>query len=227
MEEKIYGLRNHALNRTLVIVMNLQDTEVVQKYGMDSWHKQLGMDPDAIIPDPLLYIVWNKKTAFVKHVISLNPFKSSHFFWMDIGHLRDSIYNGYNGNMLINDATPFYGDKVLIADATYETTSFWNPFTVNENRVAAGMFGGTTAAMLRFYSEYYKTLDLDMKAGLFVGNDQIVFFRTCMRNDGICKLLQPTAMGHCYPWLHVEYMSNCNVWIYMSSFLKQKLWREP
>jgi len=213
MEDMIYQLRDHALNRTLVVVMALEDTAVVQKYGMDFWKDQNLIDPEKYThTDPRIYIVWNQKPAFVKHAISLNPFKSSHFLWMDIGCLQQT---GYNGDWMVTDATPFHSDKVLMLDVTAMTSNvFLDTFFVNENRIGGGIFGGTIAAMLRFSDEYYKTLSLGAELLQFVGKDQPLMFRTCERVHDLCSKIFPNSK-----------LSSDDPWFYMVPFLMHKLWR--
>jgi galactoside 2-L-fucosyltransferase 1/2 len=213
MEDMIYQLRDHALNRTLVVVMALEDTAVVQKYGMDFWKDQNLVDPEKYThTDPRIYIVWNQKPAFVKHAISLNPFKSSHFLWMDIGCLRQT---GYNGDWMVTDATPFHNDKVLMLDVTAKTSNFWlDIFFVNENRIGGTIFGGTIAAMLRFSDEYYKTLSVGAELLQFVGKDQLLMFRTCERVHDLCSKIFPNSN-----------LSSDDPWFYMVPFLIHKLWR--
>jgi len=88
MEETIYQMRQHALNRTLIIIMELNEAEVVHEYGMDFWLDQHSIDPEKHTqPDSRLYIMWNEKPAFVHRAMSINPFKSSYFLWIDIGSL--------------------------------------------------------------------------------------------------------------------------------------------
>ena len=65
MEEAIYRMIHHALDRTLIVVMPLENTEVMQEYDMNVWIDQAGI--------PRLYIVWNQKPAVVNHAIFIKP----------------------------------------------------------------------------------------------------------------------------------------------------------
>jgi Bacterial protein of unknown function (HtrL_YibB) len=211
-EEMIYQMRAHALNRTLVITMKLADTELVRLYGMDFWMNQYLIDPiKHHHKDPRLYIVWNEKAGFVHQSIQLNPFKSSHFIWMDVGYLRD---DRYNGRWVVTDATPFVADKVLMLDVTSITTNFISHlFRKNENRIGGTMFGGTIAAMERYHSEHLKTLSIDIGKSLFVGIDQVEMWRTCQRVENLCHLV----VGD-------RWVSNESPWLYLVPFLLGKLW---
>ena len=186
-EEMFYHMRAHALNRTLVIVMQLADAEVVRLYGMDFWYAQHNIDPAKNVNvNPWLYVVWNEKLSFVKKSIDLNPFNSSYFLWMDVGFLRHSMYNG---KRLAIDSTPFAGDRVLMLDITEMTHNILHPFTKNENRIGAGIFGGSTAAMQTYHDQYYQTLSSDIMESRFVGVEQVVMWRTCEREPNLCHII--------------------------------------
>ena len=211
MEETIYQMRQHALNRTLIIIMELNEAEVVHEYGMDFWLDQHSIDPEKHTqPDPRLYIVWNEKPAFVHRAMSINPFKSSYFLWIDIGSLRHS---GYNGQLIVTDATPFREDKVLMIDTMAATARFLDLFVTNENKLSGAMFGGTTTAMNRYYNEYYKTLSLGVQSNEFVGKDQLLISRTCARVSGLCSIIVPN------PVLVID-----SPHFYMVPFFRHKLW---
>jgi galactoside 2-L-fucosyltransferase 1/2 len=206
MEQTIYQMRQHARNQTLVIVMELNEAKVVQEYGMDFWLDQHSIDPERHIhPDSLLYIVWNEKPAFVQKAMSVNPFRSSYFLWVDIGALRHSAYNG---QFIVTDPSPFRGDKVLMVDPTSQTRN-----RLNENRISGAMFGGTSTAMERYYNEYYKTLSLGVQSKQFIGKDQLLMYRTCERVSGLCSIILPNPV-----------LSTDSPWFYLVPFLKHKLW---
>jgi hypothetical protein len=186
-------MRGHALNRTLVIIMQLADAEVIRLYGMDFWTAQQNIDPENTVNvNPLLYVVWNEKLTFVQRSINLNLFNSSYFMWMDVGFLR---HGRYNGKRLVTDSTPFAGDRVLMLDITAMTHNVLHPFTKNENRIGASVLGGSNTAMARYHDQYYQTLSSDIIEQRFVGVEQVVMWRTCEREPGLCHIIpiRPTC----------------------------------
>ena len=186
-EQLFYRMRAHALNRTLLIVMQLSDAEVVRSYGMDFWSAQRSIDPAKNVNvNPWLYVVWNEKLAFVKRSIDINPFNSSYFLWMDVGFLRHDLYNG---KRLAIDSTPFAGGRVLMLDITAMTNNVFHPFRKNEDRIGGSMFGGSIDAMERYHDEYYQTLSSDIAESRFVGVDQVVMWRTCKREPNLCHII--------------------------------------
>ena len=241
-EDMIYRMREHAPNRTLVVVMQLEDAEVVHLYGMEFWASQRFKDPwRSIHKDPRLYIVWNEKLSFVKQSIGMNPFRSSHFLWMDIGFLR---HNRFNGRRLVTDATPFAGDRVLVLDITRMSANmFFDRFTENENKIGAGIFGGTILAMERFYSEYHKTLATDIGQSRFVGVEQIEMWRTFQRVPNlfntvfvgpICGEMWRTCY-HIHHHFHsilgwsliTDDPANTDPWFYLVPYLLNRSWIKP
>ena len=75
------------------------------------------------------------------------------------------------------------------------------------------MFGGTTTAMNRYYNEYYKTLSLGVQSNGFVGKDQLLMSRTCLRVSGLCSIIEPNPV-----------LINDSASFYMVPFLRHKLW---
>jgi hypothetical protein len=237
-EDMFYRMREHALNRTFVVVMNLHDAEVVRLYGMDFWYSQHNIDPEKNVNvNPLLYIIWNEKLEFVKKSINLNPFNSSHFLWMDVGFLR---HNLYNGELLVKDKTPFTGDKVLMLDITKMTNNLFHQFTKNENKVGAGIFGGSIAAMERYHDEYYRTLSIDISKSRFVGVEQIEMWRTCEKNPNLCYIITMSPfcgeawrfcfhlMNHLHSIVDGSFIAKDSEiqspWFYLVPFLIDRLW---
>jgi hypothetical protein len=237
-EEMFYRMRGHALNRTLVIVMQLADAEVVRLYGTDFWTAQHNIDPaNTVNVNPLLYVVWNEKMKFVQKSITLNPFNSSYFMWMDVGFLR---HGRYNGKRIAVDSTPFAGDRVLMLDITAMTHNVLHPFTKNENRIGAGMFGGSNTAMARYHDQYYQTLSSDIIEQRFVGVEQVVMWRTCEREPDLCHItpIRPTcgeSWRFCFrfknrlhqivDWSFVPNDSEVeSPWFHLVPFLVDRLW---
>ena len=239
-EEMFYRMRGHALNRTLVVVMQLADAEVVRWYGIDFWSAQHNIDPAKTVNvNPWLYVVWNEKLAFVQKAMHLNPFNSSYFVWMDVGFLRHS---GYNGKRLAIDAAPFAGDRVLMLDISAMTHNMLKPLTQNENRIGAGLFGGSATAMESYRREYYRTLSDDISEHRFVGVEQVVMWRTCQRDPSLCHIIpiKPVcgeAWRFCYrvkgrlhqmvDWSFVPSDSEVeSPWFSLVPYLVNRLWAE-
>jgi hypothetical protein len=210
-EESIYQMRTHAVNRTLVIVTSLEETEVVRLYGMQFWMNQRLVDPEKEVhTHHNIYIIWASKVSFVHNAITLNPFKSSYFVWVDIGSFR---HDAYNGQYMVNDATPFDGDRVLSLDVTpLVRDAILDLFVDNDNRFGGTIFGGSIAAMQKFYIAFYKTLDQAMTPSAFVGKDQPLLWQTCVREKGLCNMIIPDVLFS-------------SPWFYLQPYLIKKFWK--
>jgi hypothetical protein len=188
MVSSLYKLRQHALNLTHIIVTKLENSELLKKYSTDFWVQQRTLDDntDRILRrDPRMYVMRNSKAAWLKTAVNVNPFLSSHFFWMDIDILRDSRYNG---KTMLTNSLPFNANKILMLDIQPETPStLLNILFENENHVQTSTFGGTSAAIRRYYLEFYKTLS--KIEPMFIGNDKTNTLKTCRRVPDLCKLV--------------------------------------
>eukprot|EP00939_MAST-03C_sp_MAST-3C-sp1_P002910 g2910.t1 len=72
---KIERLRAHAMDRTLVVPMTLEDTWIARNQSVDYWAAQLRMDPEkAIHRSYQLFWIWLSKSWFVNEAIRTNPF---------------------------------------------------------------------------------------------------------------------------------------------------------
>jgi galactoside 2-L-fucosyltransferase 1/2 len=211
-EDMVYNMRTHATNRTLVIVVKLQDMSVVKKYGMEFWKNQRDAEENqkTFRADHRVYITNNEKMSFVHQSIAMNPFGSAYFVWVDIGILRHTRYNGMS---LITDSLMFNEDKVLMLDITTLTRNYiLDVFRENEDRVGSHVFGGSLIAMERFYLEYYETISSGSYTEKFVGNDEFNMWRTCQRINDICSLIVPDS-----------WFSSDELLLYMVPFLLHKL----
>jgi hypothetical protein len=71
-------------------------------YNESVWKRQFELDPIAKYRKSYrLYWVWLSKTHFVKEAIQLNPYKSTHFMWIDIGCFRFSSLTEIFGNKTV------------------------------------------------------------------------------------------------------------------------------
>jgi galactoside 2-L-fucosyltransferase 1/2 len=188
--------RAHARNRTHVVVMPLEKAKVVRDYGIAFWSGQTAIDPGhSAAANPHQYVIDNEKPAFVHTAATLNPFRSSHFLWVDVDLLTADKYNGLR---LVTDTAAF-GDthQVLMLDTRASATASWiDAFFENEDRVACTMFGGSVQAIARLHVEYYKTLALSTNS--FVGRAARLLWRTCKRERSLCNIVENDA------WLSTE-----------------------
>jgi len=167
------GLRAHAIERTLVVPMELNDTRMARSYNETFWLNQSIMDPERNLhPDVRLYWIWDEKSEFLKQTVDQNPFNSSYFAWVDIGYFRDEKYNGKT--MLQRLPPP--SDRIILLEAM-------------EAYVGGGFIGGYIEGIKRWHAKFYQMLDEHKQE--FIGKDQTWMRKTCDTNPGLCDFVAP------------------------------------
>ncbi|KAL7425476.1 hypothetical protein ACHAXM_000030, partial [Skeletonema potamos] len=179
-------LRSHALERTMVIPMELHEMRMPTQYGIQPfWENQHAIDPERTIHKSYhLYWIWNEKLEFLRRTIEENPFQSNFFAWVDIGYLRTPKYN--HRLMLQQIPTTLEQDQILGLDVR-----------AHGGYMGGGFIGGYKAGLLRFHSIFYDLLEANKHE--FIGKDQEWFERACVENEGLCALVKPDR-DHGDPW---------------------------
>ena len=113
--ESVRSLRAHAINKTKIIDMELNESMVVLKYSMRFWESQYDKDPERY-HSPEMYIVWQEKSNFLKRAKDLNPFGTDFFAWVDVGYFRTTQYN--NKAMIKYIPKKLKANQVFLLDAT-------------------------------------------------------------------------------------------------------------
>ena len=147
------------------VVLSLQDFAWAREYRRQPgfWERQRQLDPEREGPhrdvSPELYQIWNSKLEMVQRAADRDWFGSTHFWWVDVGSLRE-------GTARFTDPWPgpafpaaTVGDKVVVA----------NPW---EDVVQGGFFGGSRAAIRWYHDQFYAEMARRAQAGMFVGKDQ-------------------------------------------------------
>ena len=178
-------LRSHALNRTRVIPMDLNDTRMSKTYSTDFWTQQHSIDPErGIHKDYRLYQIWSNKVDFLKLAVDENPFNSSFFAWVDMGYFRT---NQYNGRTMLQCGFPSSSNSVKMLE-------------IGEDGVGGGFIGGYASGIYQWHAKYYATLEAHKHE--FIGKEQPWMRFTCNENPGLCEMVVPTG-GHGDPWFYM------------------------
>jgi hypothetical protein len=92
--DQIKDLRKHAVNRTIIIPLALEDLPYAKVFPASFWQDQLERDPEkGIHRSYQLFWIWLSKSWCVTQAIRLNVYNSDLFVWSDIGCFRDTNYN--------------------------------------------------------------------------------------------------------------------------------------
>jgi hypothetical protein len=150
-----------------------------------------------------LYWVWTLKSFFVRDAVEKNVFQSNYFFWIDIGYLRDSRFNGralmgvpaqvkrapHSVFMLV--VVPFSAAEIELDQGGHAKHH------LSSDHLVGGCWGGEARAVLRFHEAYKATFSRIADEGRFVGKDQTVFNTICVQTKDLCTLIQPGIFD---PW---------------------------
>ena len=152
-EDTVRTHRQHA--PTIIATVPFEELPTVKSFTHSFWQSfGIQRDPQQGLryvraKDTRLYQIWNAKAIFLEESAIVNPFDTEHFVWLDAGYFRDELVSGVivRNNMTENGLS--LNQKQMI---------FQNVFPKEQGYlIAAGAFGGSTAAVHQFYKNYWKT----------------------------------------------------------------------
>jgi hypothetical protein len=203
MVDYIKQFRSHAIDRTLIVPMNLTDIEIGNEihYDDEFWEKQTIFETEGNQNrDYDLYKIWQAKVWFVNLAIELHPFNSRIYTWLDAGHFRDSnVHFCYKTLVRHPEIIPY--DRIVLnpyrqvnpSDAEqYNSTTLSGP-GFSAWYVAGGGFSGDIFAWPRFLKAFEKTVQLYVESGTGLCDDQPILQSTCMQNKDLCVVVRRDA----------------------------------
>ena len=162
----------------------------VSRFGFD-WDAQLALDPERDIHSAHLYRVWLEKASFVDQALRANPFKSTHFVWVDYGCFRAEQVVPWEP-MTINMPP----SRMLVLNI-----SSLDPHA--NKRIGGTIFGGDRQAWRAWTRAFYGTLRSRYAGGEFVGDDQTTM--TCVAErvgSNVCAVQPQPDFGDA--WFHLQ-----------------------
>lgn len=169
---------------------------------MTFWERQLNLDPEAGIHQGYsLYLIWALKPVFLRDAVLANPFASTHFFWFDMGCIRDMVYfdrslfsvpaqvNLYNQSVYFVLVRPFDEPEA-------------HSGVISDDHISGAMWGGSARAVLNYHAVYFEYFEQLASQGVFVGKDQTVMNTACFRTPGLCVFVQPDESLY-NPWFNM------------------------
>ncbi len=126
--------------------------------------------------------------------ITLNPFNTAGFAWMDAGYFRklDDAPQLYEPNVKVNITKEGVSEEKLlllhIRDDELDAVARVN--------IAGNSFVGTCRAFLEFYPLYFQTFWDWVSKKKFVGSDQFVITEACRRYRSHCHPFFPGKFKH-------------------------------
>lgn len=204
MKSLFVGLSEGREKFTDLRIIDLKEESTHLNQSQAFWEHQFSIDPEQEIHKGFeLYWVWSLKSSFVKDAIGNSMFRSNYFFWIDIGCLRDGVYNGR-----VIDGVP-----AQVRQAPHSVFfALVNPFSaadieldqdgyavhhLSTDHIAGACWGGEAQAVLRFHGAFQATFRRLADKGRFVGKDQTVINTICVQTKYLCALVQPGIFN---PW---------------------------
>ena len=219
--EPIKQMRSHALDKTVIVVMKLDDLPIGKAFPIEFWESQLAKDPERKLHKSYqLFWIWLSKSWCVTQAIRMNFFQSDLFMWSDIGCFRNKKYNGKTMIQHRNQVPKFEmmqmahhppnpPDEVLFNDKYKHKPNFYHSGS------QAVAFAST---WLKFHELFLATIDKFIQADMIIVEDQAVLQSVCLQHPEICVYVPYNQVNdnHYFGLRYVLHSGN-----------NPKLWRHP
>jgi hypothetical protein len=190
--------RAHALERTTIIPMSLDQNPFATQYSTEFWEKQLDEDPGkAIHQSYQLLWIWLSKTWFVMEAIRINPYGHRIYAWTDIGSFRTKEFVGKvyarhthlvpQHSMLLATCK---NNPEELAQKAIRKSNGWITDASSFYQVG-GFQVGYVDTFQKFHAAFMETVEAFVKKGFNLGDDQKILQTTCNLNYDLCKYITP------------------------------------
>jgi len=185
--------RKHA--PTIVAQLPFEELVMSTTFTEDFWNFMFSIDTEATTHRGTgVYKIWNEKLIFMHAAITLNPFNTPGFAWMDAGYFRKNNDAPRPSEPIIKVNITEAGvpeEKILLLHVRNDGLD--SPARVN---IAGNSFVGTGRAFLDFYPKYYQTFWHWVTIKKFIGSDQFVITEACRRYRSNCHPFYPRRFKH-------------------------------
>jgi len=193
----IQALRQHALNRTVIIPMEVEDVPLSKDthiYNTSFWQHQLDIDPEAKRHRSYhVFWIWLSKSWWVTEAIRHNFFQSEVFLWSDMGCFRNEKYNGLTvvqhpdqvprHSMLFLAHHPFNPPPQRIWNNKY--TRDGKPHFYHSGSMMAGYYD----VWPEYHAHFLQMIREFIQRDMFIGEDQTVAQSTCFTHTPLCAYI--------------------------------------
>ena len=221
MVEQITNLRSHALNRTVIVPLKLNELPIGQLYPKEFWQDQLDRDPEKRIHRSYeLFWIWLSKSWCVSQAIDMNIFKSDLFFWSDIGCFRDRSYN--SKTMILHREQIPQNEMIQMAHHKPNPPKenlFNDKYKHKANFYHSGsQFAAFKDIWIKFHELFLETIDNFLERGMIIVEDQAILQSVCLSYPDICAYVPFTEVqdNHYFGLRYVVHNGG-----------NFKLWRHP
>jgi hypothetical protein len=190
--DQIKDLRQHAVDRTVIIPLPLDDLPIGSLYPTSFWQDQLERDPEkGIHRSYQLFWIWLSKSWCVTQAIRMNVFDSDLFVWSDIGCFRSGEYNTktmiqHRENVPPNEIIqmahhkPNPPQEELYYDKYKKSSNFYH---------SGSQFAGYKDTWLKFHERFLETIDRFLEKKMIIVEDQVVLQSTCLSYPSLCAYI--------------------------------------
>ncbi|CAB9500599.1 Bacterial protein of unknown function (HtrL_YibB) [Seminavis robusta] len=189
---EIKELRQHALDRTVIIPMEVDQVPLAKNYNASFWQWQLDIDREKRIHRSyFVFWIWLSKSWWVTEAIRHNFFNSQVFVWSDMGCFRDRNYN--HKTMVARIETIPRNRMLFLAHHPLNVppARIWNnKYTQKHHFYHSGsIFAGYADTFIQFEQYFMDTLQEFLDRDMFIGEDQLVMQSTCLMHPDICAYI--------------------------------------
>jgi len=186
---QIKDLRNHALNRTVIIPISLEDLPFSKLFPASFWQDQLERDPEkGIHRSYQLFWIWLSKSWCVTQAIRINVYDSDLFVWSDIGCFREKNYN-FKTMIMHREQVPPH-EMLQMAHHRPNPPKeelFNNKYKHKKHFYHSGsQFAGYKKTWIKFHEYFLDTIDRFLQKNMIIVEDQAVLQSTCLSHPDIC-----------------------------------------
>lgn len=220
--DMIKKFRENYKSKTFIIVMSINEFynyKYIEYFNKDFERDHMNVRYNKDLRNPYLYMIWNEKLKFLEKAIDINPFKSSHFAWCDIGYVRNKLYIDKYLKKGFPNISKMTEDKVYMLNIDYQFTDddFKNPydqkFRYIDNKIGGGFIIGNEKNLRKMIDEFYNTILIDyMKNDYFIGEDQTLYTSLYLKNPNLIKLIRGNNDETTLPFCEMK-------WFYFLKYL--------
>eukprot|EP00536_Pseudo-nitzschia_multiseries_P005719 jgi/Psemu1/191246/e_gw1.111.90.1 len=187
--DRMKDLRSHAVDRTIIIPLALNDLPIGKLFPENFWQDQLRRDPERRMHrSHELFWIWLSKSWFVTQAIRMNVFDSDLFLWSDIGCFRQ---NTYRSKTLIQHRETVPDHEILqmahhVPNPPKEIL-FNDKYKQKEHFYHSGsQLVGFKDTWVTFHKYFLETIDRFLEKNMIIVEDQAVLQSTCLSYPEIC-----------------------------------------
>lgn len=187
--DQIKEMRSHAMNRTVIIPLELEQLPWGKLYSKEFWQDQLDRDPEKRIHRSYqLFWIWLSKSWLTTQAIRMNFFDSDLFVWSDIGCFRDNKYK-FQTMIQHREMVP-PTEMIQMAHHPPKPPAeelFNDKYNHKPNFYHSGsQFAGYKDTWIKFHEYFLDTIDRFLAKKMIIVEDQAVLQSTCLSHPEIC-----------------------------------------